>query len=148
MTEETGGRSGSRAVDWGLLLLRIGIGIVFMVHGIPKLLAGPPGWHDLGQAMGVFGIHFAPTFWGLMGAIAEAVGGLALVLGLLVRPFAAMMLITMVVATGLLMSMQKGWGAVAHPLSLGIIFLALIFTGGGRLAVGAAIGPLAHRWFR
>jgi len=58
------------------------------------------------------------------------------------------MCITMVVATALLISLDKGWGMVAHPLSLGIVFLALAFTGGGRLALGTLVTPLAGRWYR
>ena len=27
--------------DIGLLILRVGIGIMFMIHGLPKLTAGP-----------------------------------------------------------------------------------------------------------
>jgi putative oxidoreductase len=98
--------------------------------------------------MGVFGIAFAPVFWGLMCAIAEAVGSLALVLGLLVRPVAIILFINMVVATALLISLHKGWVMISHPLSVGIVFLALAFTGGGRLALGTLVAPLAGRWYR
>ena len=148
MPDGNGSHPGSRAIDVGLLVLRVGIGVVFIVHGVPKLLDGPSKWAELGQAMGVFGIAFAPVFWGLLCAIAEAVGGLALVVGLLVRPFAIVMFINMVVATALLVSMHKGWVTISHPLSVGIVFLALAFTGGGRLALGTLVAPLAGRWYR
>ena len=140
--------AGSRAVDLGLLVLRVGIGVVFIVHGVPKLLDGPAKWAELGQAMGVFGITFAPAFWGFMCGVTEAVGGLALVLGLFVRPVAILQFINMVVATALMVSLHKGWGGIAHPLSMGIVFLALAFAGGGRLALGMLVTPLADRWFR
>jgi putative oxidoreductase len=148
MPDEKSSPPGSRAVDLGLLILRVGIGAVFIVHGVPKLLDGPPKWTELGQAMGVFGIAFAPVFWGFLCAVAEAVGGALLVLGLLVRPTAIVMFINMVVATALLVSMHQGWVGIAHPLSVGIVFLALAFTGGGRLALGTLVAPLANRWFR
>ena len=50
----------------GLLVLRIGIGLMFMVHGAPKLFDGPEKWEKLGMAMAnaryrvhasVLGIH-------------------------------------------------------------------------------------------
>lgn len=136
-----------RAVSAGLLLLRLGLGVVFLFHGVPKLAAGPEQWTQLGGAMAVFGITFAPVFWGLMAALAEALGGALLILGLLVRPAAFFLLVTMIVATTMLAGGDNGFSRVAHPLSLAIVFLALLVTGGGRYALGAAIpGLKAHGW--
>lgn len=50
----------------GLLIIRIGLGIMFMMHGYPKLLGGPDKWEAVGGAMKHTGITFFPTFWGLM----------------------------------------------------------------------------------
>ncbi len=72
--------------DAGLLILRVGIGVMFMIHGWPKLSGGPEVWVKLGGAIGVFGITFAPTFWGLMAAVSEFAGGLMPALGLRNRP--------------------------------------------------------------
>ena len=47
--------------DKGLLILRIGIGVMFMCHGFPKLAGGPEVWTKLGGALGALGIHFEPT---------------------------------------------------------------------------------------
>ena len=68
--------------DIGLLLLRVGIGIMFMFHGYPKLAGGSEGWTKLGGALSALGVNFAPTFMGLMAALSEFGGGLLLVLGL------------------------------------------------------------------
>ncbi len=138
----------SRSVDIGLLVLRVGIGVIFIVHGVPKFQGGPEKWAALGGAMAVCGITFAPAFWGFMAACAEAVGGLCLALGLFVRPAAFFMLFTMAMAFGMLASKQLGFVQTSHPLSLGVVFLALLITGGGRLALGAAIPWLQAKWFR
>ncbi len=37
-------RSLDKYRDVGLLILRVGIGIMFMGHGLPKLIAGPEKW--------------------------------------------------------------------------------------------------------
>lgn len=50
--------------DLGLLLLRIGFGLMFIYYGWPKIMGGPPAWAKLGGAVGDFGITFAPAFWG------------------------------------------------------------------------------------
>ena len=42
--------------DSGLLILRIGLGIAFMVHGWPKLMGGPRFWEGLGGAVYNWGV--------------------------------------------------------------------------------------------
>ena len=53
----------------GLLILRIGLGCMFLFHGAPKMFGGPEEWKDTGMAMKSLGIGFMPMFWGLMAAI-------------------------------------------------------------------------------
>ena len=55
----------------GLLVLRIGIGLMFILHGAPKLFGGPEKWGQIGGAMSSLGIGFAPAFWGFMAAVSE-----------------------------------------------------------------------------
>jgi len=125
-----------KAIHTGLLILRIGIGIMFMIHGVPKLLGGPETWAKLGGAMSNFGIDVAPTFWGLMAAIAEAIGGLCLITGFLFRPAALMMAATMLVA----MFMHYSNGdpfvpKVSYPLEMMILFVSLFIAGPGNFTI-------------
>ena len=55
----------------GLLILRIGIGIMFMLHGAPKLLGGPEQWEKQGRVMQNLGIDFLPAFWGFMAGFSD-----------------------------------------------------------------------------
>lgn len=137
-----------RGLCGGLLLLRIGLGIIMMIHGVPKLMAGPELWGKLGLAMGVFGIHFTPVFWGFMAAFSEGIGGLLLVLGLGFRPAAGLLSFTMVVAT--LMHCGKGdsFNVYSHALSLAIVFFSLLLTGGGCFALGSRVSFLTGRWYQ
>lgn len=68
-------RSDYPSKSTGLLLLRIGIGITFILHGWPKLAGGVAYWEAVGKAMEVVGITFAPAFWGFMAGFAETAGG-------------------------------------------------------------------------
>jgi putative oxidoreductase len=127
----------TRCRDAGWLVLRFGIGATFLfVHGGPKLLAGPEKWTQLGGAMGLIGITFAPVFWGFMAAISETLGGLLLMLGAFVRPAALLMFITMTVAS--IFHHSRG-ESLMHPLELAIVFLALLVGGEGRYALGCRI---------
>ena len=122
-------------VNLGLLVLRIGIGLVFVYHGLPKITGGVAKWTEIGQAMGMFGITVAPAFWGLMAAVAEFCGGLALIAGFLTRIFAGLMLFTMVVATALMFHLGKGMTGAGHALSMAIVFLSLVVSGPGMFSL-------------
>lgn len=126
----------SKYRDFGLLILRVGIGILLITHGYPKLMAGPSGehgWTKLGGTMGLFGITFAPTFWGFMAAFAEGVGGLLIVLGLFFRPATLLVLFTMIVAVYMHLTVMKAGHEPA--LVYGIIALSLFIMGPGRYSI-------------
>ncbi len=72
--------------DVGLLILRVGIGVMFVFHGYPKLIAGPEAWAMIGGSMKVLGIGFAQTAWGFMAALSECAGGILLAVGFFTRP--------------------------------------------------------------
>ena len=69
--------------NFGLLLLRILLGAMMVMHGVPKFLGGSALLTEIGQKMAVLGITFAPLFWGFCAALLETLGGVLLVLGFL-----------------------------------------------------------------
>lgn len=121
--------------DKGLLVLRIGIGTMFMCHGIPKLLGGPEVWTKLGGALSAVGVSFAPTFMGFLAAISEAGGGLLLALGLLTRPACFFLLSTMIVATTMHVKNGDPFVKYSHALEAAILFFSLLFIGPGNLSL-------------
>ena len=121
--------------DLGLLILRVGIGGMFMAHGVPKLLGGPARWTSLGEATGHLGVHFAPTFFGLMAAISEAGGGLCLITGTFFQPACALMFITMVVASTQHLTTGDGFAKASHAIESAILFLSLWLIGPGSYRV-------------
>lgn len=118
--------------DIGLLILRIGVGVMFMVHGIPIITAGPELWAKVGSSMAHFGIHFWPTEWGFLAAISECGGGLLMIVGLFFRPAMAFMFITMAVATTQHLAGGEGIQIASHAIEAGVLFLSLIFIGPGK----------------
>lgn len=129
-------------MDVGLLVARLGLGASFAIdHGWGKLYAGPDKWAGLGQAMGAIGITFLPVVWGFLAAFAEFFGAILLAIGLFFRPAAFMLAFTMFVATVLHMFVRAD-GGYGHALDAMVMFLALMITGPGRLAVRQLIPPL------
>lgn len=115
----------------GLLIIRLGVGIMFIVHGWPKIVGGPEMWRQVGSATSLFGIDFYPVFWGFLAAITEALGGLLIAVGLWFRPAAFLLFGVMVVATAYLYNSGADFGLVSHPLKMAFVFLGLVFTGAG-----------------
>lgn len=127
--------------EGGLLFMRIGLGLIFMMHGIPKLIGGPTVWRGLGKALGAIGIHFAgplsslTTFFGFMAAFAEGVGGALLILGLFFRPACLLLTFTMIVATMMLVRKGEPFPTYSHPLKMAVVFIGLMVVGPGKYSV-------------
>ncbi|WP_295648320.1 DoxX family protein [uncultured Mucilaginibacter sp.] len=118
----------------GLLFMRVGLGVMFVYHGYPKLLGGPHKWTALGGAAKLIGIHFLPVVWGFLSACTETFGGFLLVIGLAFRPVCLLLLINMVVAA-LFTYSGEGLMAASHAIEDGVVFLGLLFVGPGSYSV-------------
>jgi len=127
--------------NWGLLLLRVGIGgSMILFHGYGKLTGGPEVWEQVGASMGLFGIHSMPVLWGAMAAMAEFFGSLLLILGIFFRPAALGLAFTMGVAVLHHLHLPPdhaaaGWSGASHALELGCVYAALFLTGPGRFRI-------------
>ena len=128
---------------WGPLALRIPVGLIFAAHGAQKLFGwfGGYGLEGTGQWMGSIGL--APGYlMALLAGSAEFFGGLALMLGLLVRPAAAALAFAMLVAI-LSVHIDKGLFVSNNGYEFGLALLAvslsLVVTGAGRASLDAAL---------
>lgn len=115
--------------DVGLLLLRLWVGLVMAFgHGLgkfgsEKFLAGVV---ELGLP--------APEVMALLAALSEFVGGLLLALGLLTRPAAFTIVITMAVAA-FGRHADDPFRMQEMALFYGVAALGFVFTGAGRLSL-------------
>lgn len=121
--------------DIGLLILRIGLGIMFMLHGYPKLFGGPELWTELGTATQSIGIDSAPLFFGFMVSIIESFGGLFLILGLFFKPTLSMLIIVMIGAAISHISVGDSFSDTSHSIELAIVFIGLLFIGPGKYSL-------------
>src|SRR6266850_4754275 len=120
-------------------LIRVATGAIFVPHGVQKLFFG--GASAMGYGLGVL----------------ELVGGLALALGIYVRPVALLLILDVLMIIGA--NIGKGWlwtrgGVQYHTFLLGML-LAVAIGGSGRYALQKsleqrlpAVGyALARVWF-
>ena len=127
-----------RQIDTALTVLRVVLGITFIMHGGQKLFVY--GFDGVAGAFAQMGIPAA----GLLGpfvALVEFFGGIAIVLGLLTRLAALGVGSTMVVAI-LTVHLKAGFfnpGGVEFPLSLLAAAIALAITGAGAFSLDALL---------
>lgn len=124
---------------WGALALRIPVGIIFVAHGAQKLFSwfGGYGLEGTGQWMDSIGL--SPGYlMALLAGGTEFLGGLALIIGLLVRPASAALAFAMLIAifsvhfqNGLFMS-NNGY---EFALALLAASASLLFSGAGHASV-------------
>jgi len=123
---------------WDALALRLPAGVIFAAHGAQKLFGwfGGYGLAATGEYMSSLGLEPGIAMAALAGA-AEFFGGLALLAGVLVRPAAAVLAITMVVAivtAHLANGLFLANGGYEFGLALLAIAVALAVRGGGTLS--------------
>lgn len=134
--------------DWGLLILRVALGIIFLVHGWPKVNPNSPmkGLAGFGGFLKSLGIPL-PSLFALVVGLLETAGAVLLILGIFTRLIAAGLAIDMLVAILMVKrGMQKarfmdpqkgGW---EFEFALMSAALALLFTGAGAISLDAAFG--------
>lgn len=127
----------------GAFTLRIAVGVIFAAHGAQKLFGWFGGYGLDGTGQFFTSIGLQPGYlMALLAGAAEFFGGLALVFGLLVRPAAAVLAFTMLIAI-FAVHFSKGFfasaGGYEYALALLAASLSLLFSGAGRYALDTAL---------
>jgi len=124
--------------DFGLLVVRIVIGSVFMFHGAQKLFGSFDGigLADFTKTLQALEVPY-PQYAAVLVAAAEFVGGLALVSGYWLRPMSLALVATMAGAIVLVhpSAFSAQHNGMEYPLTLAAIAFALSCTGAGRFSL-------------
>ena len=124
--------------SWGITVLRVVVGVVFLAHGWQKLFE--LGFHGVAGFFGGAGIPL-PFVSAVIVTLVEFVGGIALILGLLTRWAAGLNGFDMIVAI-LVVHLKNGFmkpGGYEHPLVMLAACVALVMVGPGAASVDGAL---------
>ena len=128
-------------MSYGLLLLRLVVGVAFVGHGTQKLVGwfggyGPKGTGGFFASQG----YRAPVLMAVVAGMSEAGGGTLLALGL-ATPLAAAMLATVMINAIAAVTFKRAF-MLGSELEIAYLTIAvsLAATGPGRFSIDRAIG--------
>lgn len=126
-------------IDLGLLVLRLGLGIMFFAHGLQMGLGklGGPGVEGFSRMLA--GMGFTPAiFWSSLAGYTALIGGLCLILGVLPRSASLALLIFISVAA-VKVHLAKGFflqnGGYEYNFVIACGCIALILLGAGKISI-------------
>jgi putative oxidoreductase len=127
----------ARPLSW--LIVRVAVGWNLLVHGWGKLMAGPTaaflkGYSDMGFT--------PPELWFWSSTMVETTAGVALILGLFTRFFAAAVAIEMLIITMIYWKTGFAWTRRGYEYTLmwGLISFAIALRGGGPYSLDRKLG--------
>ena len=127
-----------RAIPLSWLIVRVAVGWNLVVHGWGKVTRGPSAFV---KAFSDIGLDPAlPWIWSAL--VIEFVGGIALIIGLFTRFFAAAAAVEMLVITFIYWKTGFSWlnRGYEYVLMWGLVSLAIALRGGGPYSVDRKLG--------
>jgi putative oxidoreductase len=126
-------------MDKGSLVLRLGLGIMFVAHGLQMTfgLFGGTGVAGFAEMLGKMGLPH-PTVLAYMAALSALLGGICLIIGLATRLATIPLMIFMLVAM-IKVHLSKGFflmnGGYEYTFVILCALVSLLLMGGGKYAI-------------
>ena len=125
--------SQEQKINFGLLIMRLGLSVALLVHSLPKLIGGGHVWQGVGTMLAFINAGLPPTLLGIAILLIEALGAVSLLFGYFFR-------ITCIVLCILFGLYSFNYFSIGYQTlmlwSIGIaaVFFGLFFVGPGRYA--------------
>lgn len=130
-------------IDFGLLVLRVSIGIFMLTHGWPKLSKLLAGGEI--QFLDPFGIGAKPSF--ILAMFAEFFCSILIILGLATRWAVIPLIITMLVAI-FVAHAADGFQKQELPAHYVLVYVFLLLSGPGKFSIDHLISKNLNRRYR
>ena len=137
--EETMFDSQNRKMNFGLLIMRLGLTAVLFLHALPKLFVGAHSWKSVGTNLDFINIGLPPMIFGFTILLLETLGAVSFVFGYFFR--AACTLLFILFGLYFLIYFQKpGYDTLMlWSLGLAAVFFGLIYIGPGRYSIAVKL---------
>jgi putative oxidoreductase len=135
-------------VSFGLLVLRVVVGLIMAAHGAQKLLGwfGGYGLRGTGEFFVQLGFQPGPAF-AAAASISEIISGLLVTLGFL-GPIGPALMISVMIVAAMTVHWEHGLFAANNgielPLLYGAAAFALALTGFGQYSLDSVLGIAGH----
>ena len=124
----------SKYADFGLLLLRVSVGVLFILYTAPALMSGPSGWAHFGAGARNWGIHSHFQLWGFLVALLGCIGAVLVIFGLFFRP-AVLVLLVLAIGHAIGVKHGSGFRTALPSLEMCFVLAGILFVGPGKYSV-------------
>lgn len=131
--------SQNRKMNFGLLIMRLGLPAVLFVHALPKLFDGAHRWQIVGLDLNQIDIGLPPALFGFAILLLETLGAVSFVFGYFFR--AACTILFILFGLYFYIYFQKPGYDTLMLWSLGLcaVFFGLIYVGPGRYSIAVKL---------
>ena len=124
----------AKYADFGLLLLRVSVGVLFILYTAPALMGGPSAWEHFGEGVRNWGIHSHFQIWGFLAALLGCVGGVLVIFGLFFRP-AVLLLLVFAIGHAIGVKHGSGFRTALPSIEMCFVLAGILFVGPGKYSV-------------
>ncbi|MCP4371365.1 MAG: DoxX family protein [Deltaproteobacteria bacterium] len=127
-----------RKINFGLLVMRVGLAVILLIHSMPGLIGGSAYWKKIGTGLSFINIGLPPEAIGFVIMLLESLGALSLLFGYLFRSFSIVLAI--LYCLYFFNYYNIGYRTLMlYSLSLASVFLGFVNTGPGRYAIAVKL---------
>ena len=124
----------AKYADFGLLLLRVSVGVLFILYTAPALIGGPSAWSHFGAGARNWGIHSHFQLWGFLVALLGCIGGVLVIFGLFFRP-AVLLLLVLAIGHAIGVKHGSGFRTALPSIEMCFVLAGILFIGPGKYSV-------------
>ena len=130
--------SQERRINFGLLVMRLGLAAVLLIHSLPVLMGGAAYWKNVGTSLNFINIGISPEVLGFVIMLFESLCGVSLLSGFLFRT--SCVILTVLYGLYFFNYLNIGYRTLTlYSLGLALVFIGLMNTGPGRYAVAVKL---------
>ena len=120
--------------ETGLLLIRVSLGVIFILYTAPALIGGPKAWAHFGAGASHFGLDSHFQVWGFLGSLLGCLGGVLMIFGLFFR-IGVLLVFVLPLDHAIAVYTGTGFRAALPSIEMCFVLAGMLFVGPGKYSV-------------